>query len=403
MKIFKNNQMCSIMTMLTIFNLIMNDGFPIKTLNNFEEYKNLISNNKLSCIIFYESEKCTECDSTLKKLINDLGISQININFKIDFFLVDISSSNSFKENLFIKDTTFHFYIEQQYLKEMENFKENLEKNFKEENLKNLSKEVENFLTTEIDNFTEELKEIEDFQNLMNEKTLKKFTIYLGDKNINFKTYQESTLQDINYKYYHSFNPDLKNYVEKNFNINFSKNDIVNVITKKTKKNMIKYLEIDEINSSHISRFLSIEKYPKLRGEQYLSNFNKYLFKDKNYILLYIRDNEKKQNFVMYKEIVKKLPKGFIYCHSSLSEDLKLNLNVFFENQGILPEKDSLYILYNMKNNIFINKMQYTMEKKLIISFIKSFVGSFKSILRKIHLNKIVDYFENEDFKIDEL
>ena len=410
MKFFKNYQIYQFMIIFSLFKVISNDGFLIKKLNNFEEYKKLISNNKLSCIIFYDSLKCDQCDIILKKLIQELENSQINRNFKIEFFIIDISSSNSFRENLFIKEITFHFYIEQEHLKEMEDFKEIFENVLqKDKELKNLSKEVESFLTTEINNFTEEINELEEIQNLIDKKNknLKKFSIYLGKKNKNFKTYQESTLQDINYNYYHSFNEDIKKFIEESFKINFSNNDIVAVISKKKKRNIIKYLKIDKKTNSHISRFLSFEKFPKIRGEQYLSYFNEYLYKDKNFILLYIKPNkENKQNqdnLIMYKEIVKKLPKGFIYCYSSLSEDLKLNLGVFFKIQGILPQADSLYIMYNIRDNIFINKMEYAMEKNFVISFLKNHVLTFKSILRNMQLNEIVDYFENEDFKSKEL
>jgi len=349
------------------------------TTENDTDFNRVLTLNPMAAVFIYDSASCGFCKKFINKFFDDLLNDKYLNDHKVRFVKSDVGRSPDTKsKHKLDKKSHLVLFIKGHKL-EMTNFHENLllllEKKI---NQAELLEKVRDFLHERISNISTEIETMEEFMKLMKNKEV--LLAYVGDNNNRYKLYHQVARRHPEGELYHIFDKDLKNQIMRSFNFNsFPDTDCVvafrdvKYVTSHDPDRVV-YQEIGS-DSIPVERFIEFERYPKYRGPEYARTNVNEIKKFGQQMLLYVRSAPiNLYNTSQFKDVVKKMPKRFIFTYIDSKSEYNSVYEELFEESGVKQEHESIYIVYKMPTKkIKFEKYAGQFESDKIVEFVYKF------------------------------
>ena len=350
-----------------------------------KHFDNLYTNDYV-IVVMHNTKKNSKFTKSLKNALNVLEGSNDMKSYDVKVEYVDTIKTPFFDSHYDLegKDEARLFIRNQMVI--YENFEEELEQlNKKSSPEVEISSKLEEFVLNRIKKISTELRDMEHFKEIINEKRV--VGLYTGAQNDNFDKYMLVAKKNIDFTFVHTFDPYLRESIFEEFRYApITKDDIFVIIRHKEDLNEFDnqlVVPSNEFDEKSLTEFIEYERFDKLRNPEQGNEIVKRMFFKAQPLLLYIIGTQKEsERFEIFKEAVKSLPKRFIYSYTDTESSTSgAYLQLFMMAEKMMTPEGLSILWVSPSRKIRIEPFNGEFTKQGIIDFVFSFYESHERIL----------------------
>lgn len=360
--------------------------------NNHEHFDNVHSNYYVLSV-FYNPKRNYRLTKPLTNVLDVLDKSEVIKSNGVVVEYIDISQIPFFDNHYDLEGkNSINLFIRNQMVI-MDNFEDYLELMYKRSTPEHqLASKIEAFLAIQLNKISTEIRDISHFREAVLVNRIIGF--YSGSKSANFVKYMHMARKNIDFNFYHTFDPVLRETIFNEFaqipapqgnsfaitrygeDLNDFDNQMVTVF--------------NDFSEKALTEFFEYERFDKLRGPEQGNEIVKRMFFKSQPLLLYVQGSSKdSQKFEIFKEAVKSLPKSFIYSYTDLDSTTSGAYLQLFMLASAIMAPDTVSIIWVAPSRaVRVEPFQNEFSKNSIVSFVFDFYEQHKQILEsmKSHL-----------------
>lgn len=214
-----------------------------------------------------------------------------------------------------------------------------------------LTATLEQFIIAHLSSISTLVETLEQFNALLGEKGM--LGVFFGPKGANYNKYFHVARKNLDFNFAHIHDPALRDAIfEELPGTGRPQSDFMAVIRHKRLLNEFDNQQIVvglDFKEKALTELLEYERFEKLRDPSQAGNIVKRMYSKGQPLMLYVKGSGKEsEGFKAFKEVLKTLPKRFIFSYTELeSESTPHYLQMFMLAQSqMVPE--SLYIVWIM-------------------------------------------------------
>jgi hypothetical protein len=334
-----------------------------------------VYSNKNVAVFFFDEEQCKDFEM-LSKIIKRLSEKKVVTENSIIIEMIDLKKNPFFLSHYELDNKT-HFEL---FINNKRYVFDSFDQLFQKESFENILNSIENFLQNKLQKNVVGIESFEDIFYHLKKKGI--LGIYLGSENESWKMVKK--LADMNHEFLFlfTFNNDIIKKIKEYYEVNSDSNDIFAFL--RSEENLDEFDNKKMVTFDRFSNFLKLnfffkmEKYPKLRINEFHSDNIKRIYSENEVVILYITSlKTDSENLDIFRNSVKKISKNYIFSYLFLedSQDLGVYMNMFRMNNTSL-ESESVYLLFLSPNRKFtIQKMDNQFKEENIVRFANDFLS----------------------------
>ena len=349
-----------------------------------DHFRNLNSFNYVLAI-FVNSSKSPQLVSELAKPLEKLEDSKIIKDNKVLIELIDTSNIPFFNKHYKLEGKNgAKLFIRNQMI-DYDGFDNEVNEMIKQTLIEyDLPVKLLTFVDSGIKGISHEIRDLEHFRGLMNSKRILGYFCCSDDNN--FEQYFKVASKNIDFTFVHTFDDNLNRAIFKEISTDKPpKSPFFSIIRHEDLLNEFdknKIVTFTDFSEKNLTEFIEFERFDKLRDPSTGNSILKRMFSKAQPLLLYIKANaDNSENFDIFRESVKSLPKRFIYSYTDLeSENMGPFLQLFMMADKMMSPDTLSIVWVSPDRKVRIESYNGALEKDRIIEFVFKFQKQNESI-----------------------
>lgn len=347
-------------------------------LTNTDEYFSPLHNTHHALRGFYDPETQPNTSEVLIRLFDDLAKDEFLIANEFNLGLVNLAKVPFFKRHYDIINQSHFLYFIKNQMQILEDFNElALSTLENQENYDKLLARVLDFIHTKYNRVAVELTSLEQFEEAL--KKFKTIGVFFGSDEQDLKVFKSFAATHVDFDFFyvtdnqigHSifFSRSTEERPNSSFFAIFRSTDALDQFDDKPV-----IFTADVANEKKLEAFFRPERYPKMIKEIDANSIPFRIYSLGERLVLYAWDGQNRSGLDLFENVVRILPKHFIFSTiSTESQHLGAFIQYFIVGHGSMTP-NNVYIIYlNHQGTIEIKTMNGDLTQQSIVAFVYNF------------------------------